>query len=225
MGNKTASKQLTDARVRALVRKASRYEVWDGTRPGFGVRVGVSGKKSWVSFYWTKEGVSRKQRRVTLGQYPAMGLAEAHEAHARIRRLVDEGEDPAVQKAAAKAGIRNAETVADLASAYIEEHAKVKKAASSTREDERILDKDVVPAWRLRPASSVTRDDVLLLLDQVAKRGLVIGNRTIAVLRTMFSFAIRHRTKFKAFKSAADNPVALIESEPERPKSPSGDFM
>jgi integrase len=219
MGNKTVGKQLTDARVRALTAKSARYEVWDKTHPGFGVRVGVSGKKSWVTFYWTKDGAARKQRRVTLGQYPAMGLAEAHEAHSRIRRLVEEKKDPAAQLAAAKAGIREAETIGDLVAAYVKDYAKAKKAVSSAKEDERILNKDVIPVWGHRVASSITREDVLLLLDQVTKRGPVIGNRTRVLLHTVFSFAIRHRTAFKTFASAMDNPVALITGEREWPKT------
>ena len=77
----------------------------------------------------------------------------------------------------------------DLCEEYIERHAKVKK--KSWKEDQRILEKDIIPIWNRRKASDVKRKDVIHLLDNIVERGAEIqANRTLAVIRRMFSFAI-----------------------------------
>jgi len=79
--------------------------------------------------------------------------------------------------------------VGDLCEEYIERHAKVKK--KSWKEDQRILGKDIIPIWNRRKASDVKRKDVINLLDNIVERGAEIqANRTLAVIRRMFSFAI-----------------------------------
>ena len=53
-----------------------RYEVRDLLLPGFGVRVAVTGKKSWVVI----GRVNGRQVRHTIGSYPTVSLAEARDA-------------------------------------------------------------------------------------------------------------------------------------------------
>ena len=61
----------------------------------------------------------------------------------------------------------------------------------SWKEDQRILDKDIIPIWNRRKASDIKRKDVIHLLDSIVKRGAEIqANRTLAVVRRMFNFAL-----------------------------------
>jgi len=54
-----------------------------------------------------------------------------------------------------------------------------------------MLNKDVLPVWGKQKAKSITRRDVILLLDGIVERGSPIqANRTLAVIRKMFNFAI-----------------------------------
>ena len=66
-------------------------EIFDRGYPGFALRVSYGGGKAWGMFY--RHG--GKLRRLTLGLYPAMGLAEAREAWRETRKLVAMGQDPA----------------------------------------------------------------------------------------------------------------------------------
>jgi integrase len=60
----------------------------------------------------------------------------------------------------------------------------------SAAEDERILRKDVIPAWGRRKANDIARKDVIALLDRIIDRGSpVAANRTLAVVRRMFGWA------------------------------------
>lgn len=83
---------LTDRRVKALrpAAKGTRYDVWDAIVPGLSLRVTENGRKS-----WTVVGrLNRKPIRVTIGPYPALGVADARtRAREKILLLVD-GKNP-----------------------------------------------------------------------------------------------------------------------------------
>ena len=79
-------KRLTDARIRSLRAKDARYEVWD-TEPGFGLRIAPTGRKSFVYLY-RFEG---KPRRLTLGVYPRISLADSREIVAKSVKTLEKG--------------------------------------------------------------------------------------------------------------------------------------
>jgi integrase len=81
-----------------------------------------------------------------------------------------------------------AATFERVAREYLERYAKLRKR--SWREDERILEHEVIPRWRRRRARDVTPRDVRALLDRVVDRGAPIqANRTLAVVRRAFNWA------------------------------------
>jgi integrase len=175
--------KFTDKKIQNLKPKAQRYEEWEGN--GFGVRVTPRGVKSFVYLY-RFEG---KPRRLTLGTYPTMTLAEAHQAHGEAMRKLEQGIDPGAEAVAERAEDRQAPTVAVLADEYLEKWAKPRKR--SWREDERILKKDILPEWGRRKAREITRRDVIRLLDGIVDRGAgIMANRTLAAIRKMFNFAV-----------------------------------
>jgi integrase len=175
--------KFTDKKIQNLKPKAQRYEEWEGN--GFGVRVTPRGVKSFVYLY-RFEG---KPRRLTLGTYPTMTLAEAHQAHGEAMKKLEQGIDPGAEAVAERAEDRQAPTVAVLADEYLEKWAKPRKR--SWREDERILKKDILPEWGRRKAREITRRDVIRLLDGIVDRGAgIMANRTLAAIRKMFNFAV-----------------------------------
>lgn len=177
--------RLTDRSISALKPKADRYEAWEDGRTGLGVRVSPKGRKSWIYMY-RFEGTPR---RMTLGTYPAMGLANARVRHAKARAMLEKGIDPGAVEIERRRVERGAETVSDLIEEYLEKWAKPRKRSAA--EDERMLRKDVLPVWGKRKARDITRRDVITLLDGIAERGSPIqANRTLAVIRKMFNFAI-----------------------------------
>jgi integrase len=130
-----------------------------------------------------------KVRWMTLGTYPKMSLAEAHEAHADAWKVLRQGTDPGANALEERKAECMALTVAALADEYLEKWARPRKR--SWREDARILVKDVLPEWRQRKAKDITRRDVIRLLDGIVDRGAgIMANRTLAVIRKMFNFAV-----------------------------------
>ncbi|MFZ2315999.1 MAG: tyrosine-type recombinase/integrase [Gammaproteobacteria bacterium] len=177
--------QFTEKFIQAMKPKPERYDVREKSGDGFAIRVFPSGEKSWV-FIYTHE--SRK-RRMTLGSYPALSLADARKRHREALTKLAAGKDPGLLKKHQKIEARLSATIEDLINEYIEKWAKPRKR--SWKEDKRMLDKDVKPLWGKRKAKDITKRDIILLLDDIKERGAPIAsNRTLACVRRMFNFAI-----------------------------------
>jgi integrase len=178
-----AKVKMTARSVEAIRAPATgQVDYWDTDNPGFGLRVSAGGRKAWVAMY--RHG--NVKRRLTIGTYPTLSLAEAREKAGRAHHAVQyDGADPAT----AKKTERKAETFAELASDYIERHAKRHKR--SWRKDVLILEKDVLPRFGKRKAKDITRRDIIALLDDIVSRAAPIqANRTLEIVRKLFNWAI-----------------------------------
>ena len=67
---------LTHRIIDTLVAGRWMTDYWDLQLPGFGVRVSQSGRKTFIVRY---KGASGSKRRLNLGVYPVMSLAEARD--------------------------------------------------------------------------------------------------------------------------------------------------
>ncbi len=172
---------LTDRSLRSLSTEKVQEDFWDTVLPGFGVRVGRGGGRS---FFVRFRGAG-KQRRLLLGSYPAVSLAEARDKARGIAGDLARDIDPVQEVEAARAGL----TFAELAEKYLERHARVHKR--SWEEDRRILDKEILPSWAGRRAAEVRKGDVLTVLDVVVDRGApIMANRTLALIRKVFNWGL-----------------------------------
>ena len=181
--------RMTDVGIRKLRPKPQRYDVWEDGRTGLGVRVAPSGRKVFIYMFW----LNGKARRMTLGVYGQganqLTLAAARVKHAEAKKAVSEGRDPAADTVAERRAIREAETVGDLIDLYLEKWARPRKRSAA--EDERILEREVRPAWGTRKARDVRRRDIIDLLDAIVDRGAPIqANRTLACIRRAFNWAV-----------------------------------
>jgi integrase len=139
-------------------------------------------------------------RRITVGTWPDMTVAQARDAVAKIRVAVAAGNDPTKARAMPAAE----KTFGDLVDSYLAD-ADARGRRSLGRMKERI--EKHLSLWRDRLAADITPADVALLHQTIGKeRGHVIANRVaVLLLRAIFNHAI----KLKLFK--ADNPAEGIE--------------
>ena len=187
---------LKDRTVRTLVVGAGQVDHWDTVLPGFGVRVSAQGRKTWVLRY----RVNGRQRRLTLGTFPSLGLAKARAAARSALGQVADGEDPAT----AKQAVYRAGTFRELANLYLEKHAKKRKR--SWRDDERLLNVELLPVLGTTRAKDVTRSQVRELVDAIAERGApIIANRTLALVRKVFNFGLDQE-----FEGLEGNPCLRV---------------
>jgi integrase len=152
-------------------------EHFDAKTPGLGLRVSPKGKRTW--FLRAHTGNGRQVRR-KLGEYPKMTLAKAREA-------------AAIKWGEAKAGtLEEVRGARPMTFGEAAEEALAVMATSTRertiRERRRILTHDLLPAWKDLPVDSVTRGDVVNLVNGIAKRGSpVMANRTLSMIRATFN--------------------------------------
>jgi integrase len=168
-------------------------DYFDKTLAGFFVRVSQDGKKTFGVMY-RKAG---RLRRMKLGTYPLFALGEARKEAVKILRNAELGLDPASEKQEE----RHAVTFKELAQEYLERHAKMKK--KSWVEDERVINKDLIPVFGNQLAKDITRRDVRAFLERKAITAPVMANRIRALLRKIFNWAITSEI-------VESNPVYLI---------------
>lgn len=164
----------------------------------FGVRVSTKTKTYFVLRWVRNHG---KETRVTIGVHGDItadkARTQAGDIITLLRQGVDVNEEEAkaeIERVITKQEAEEAEskelTVKKLATEYLEKHAKVNKRESSTKEDERLLNKDVLPCWGDRKAKDIRKRDVALLLEEVAKRGPALTHNVFKLIRRMFNFAV-----------------------------------
>lgn len=175
--------------------RSGRLELWDraisadtnlsGT---FGLRVTANGSKSWVVMY----RIDGKQRRQTIGSFPAYSLSKARGKAREALMLAGQGIDPVEAKKQEKRRVSDIKTVKQAVDDFIKRHAK--RHNRSWREVERVFKAYVLPKWEDRPLPSITPADVHEVLDGIMDAGHgYMANRTFAHLRKFFNWcAGRH---------------------------------
>jgi integrase len=159
----------------------------DGT-PGLYLRVFKSGKKRYIKRF-KLGGKTHAPNLFRDEDARKVGLAKARTKSFAWDALIRAGRDPAAEERRKAAAERRLPTVKAFAAEYIERHAKPNKR--SWREDERLLCHDVLPAIGDLRVDTVTRRDIVLMLDAIRDRGAaVLANRALAVTRRMFAFAV-----------------------------------
>ena len=194
---------LTDLQVNKTRPRDKRFELVDGN--GLSLRVTPNGLKVW-QFRYRFNGV---RRRMDLGHYPGIGLAEARSRHGEAMLDLEHGIDPGREAVAEKRKIKTVPDFKAMIAELWEAELKHKKSGIETK---RLLEKDIVPHWGLRKVSEIKRRDIVLLLDGIAKRGPIIRNRVHSALTRLFNFAAERGV-------IEDSPCTRIRKIPEVSKS------
>jgi integrase len=197
------SKQaLDDKRIRGLKLPASgQVDVWDKLLPGFGVRVGSAGRKSF--FVGTR--ISGKYTRVTLKPpYPALSLADAR---ARARQIIADaqsGVSPELRKKREERG-----TFGAVASAFMHDYAAHRRTRGQMQ---RMIDRDLA-AWHSMPIASITRGDIKELIRVKARIAPIAANRLTALISRIFSWAVKEEIVGSSPALRLDRPGKEVERE------------
>jgi integrase len=166
----------------------TRREISDGR--GLFLVVQPSGGKSWAYRY----RFAGKPVKLTLGSSPQVSLGAARKLAAEARHKVEQGTDPGAEKVAARraekaaAADHEADTVERLVAQFIEQHAKRK--TRSWRATERILQRNVLPAWRGCSVHDITKRNVIDLVEAIAADHPITANRTLAHTRKFFNWLV-----------------------------------
>lgn len=175
---------LTDRSIRQQAPGATPIDLRDAGARGLILTVFPNGRRQFSVRYV----YAGRHRRLVLGEYGrgGMTLAKARDAAGHMRTRILAGEDPAAERAAAK--LKADDTVAKLAEEYMTKHAR--KFKRSADEDQRILDRDILPFWKDKSVKELTRRDVRQLVERVADRAPVMANNVLALVSKMLNFGV-----------------------------------
>lgn len=158
-----ATNKLSDTKAKT-VKAPGKYA--DGE--GLYLEVTAKGSKLWRLKY----RIAGIEKSLSIGPYPAIGLAQARESKNQARKQIAQGVDPSATKQAAKArkALDAAQTVQSCARAWIE-HQKAKWGQGTLKAVESSFERDVYPLMGQRAISSLTAEDVIKATKMVAARG------------------------------------------------------
>ena len=190
---------LTDTAIRKAKPGIKGFKLADGG--GLHVFVSPAGGKSWRFRY----EIDGKEKLLTLGKYPVMGIADARSARDEAKAILHEGRDPAVAKKQRKLSSiqQSGETFEILAREW---HKTNRSRWSEIHASDIMLsiERDVFPAIGQYPVRDVTVPMVLAVLRPIEERG---SNETARRIRqrieSVFAFAV-------ASGKADTNPAATV---------------
>lgn len=150
---------LTDAKIRAAKPGPRTVKLSDGG--GLQLWIEPNSAKRWRLAY----RFSGSQKTLAIGVYPATGLREAREAREEAKRLLANGQDPALVKKLAKAAkaMASANTFEAIAGELLEKKRREGKADRTMGKVEWLLGL-VRPALGPRPIAEITAPEVLAVL-------------------------------------------------------------
>lgn len=180
--------KFTDRFVKSIKPLEQLAEYTEGN--GFILRVSKTGVKSWVYSY----SFNRKSKRLKLGRYPGVGVAEARKLHSDAVLLRDKGYCPIQVKqdkaeALARQQVKNQQTVKWLAddfyTRYIEKNRKVPEQIKQQ------IDADIIPSLGNINLEDITTRQITLALEKIVDRGAnVHANKVLSTIKQMFTYAL-----------------------------------
>lgn len=177
--------KMTAATVDKIKPADKRIEKPDTVVKGLVLIVQPTGAKTWQVRYRTA-GV---RRRMALGSYPVVSLADARKnANAALLKVL-EGEDPVADREATKeAKLSDRDKIQPLVEQFAKRHLSTLKSGPTVKRE---LDRHVVAVWGDRDIHDITKRDVIDLLDGIADSGRVVSaNRVRAYLNKFLSWCV-----------------------------------
>jgi integrase len=187
-GNPVPAEQLSAALLESLpVPETGVLELRDAVARGLSLRVFTTGRKVWTFRYRPKDGGAR--RRIGLGEYPSVKLAEARRRADRYRGEVSGGRDPQGALSARRA----APTLGELIERYLGEEVATKKKPRTVELYTYYLQGLVASRLGSKKAHEVTPGAVDALHRSLGAKTPVTANRAIVALSGVYTFAARRR--------------------------------
>lgn len=199
---------LNDAQIRAI--RATDRPVKKADGKGLYVEVAPNGSKLWR----LKFRIGGKEKRLALGAYPEVGLAEARKRRDAARALIEQGIDPTLErkreKAAAKVSAHD--SFERIAEEYVEKMEKEARAPATVAKARWFLSL-LKPAIGTMPVSEVDPQMLLAAFRKLEAKG---NYETAKKSRSFASRVFRYAV---ATGRAKDDPAALLKGALIAPKA------
>jgi integrase len=188
---------LTDTAIRSAKPADREYKLGDSG--GLYLLITPAGGKLWR----LKFRVDGREKKLAIGAYPAISLADARKRRDEARETMAVGKDPSREKQQAKlrAKVASGNTFADIGREYLDKRKREGMADRTTDKAEYYLSRLTQTIGRY-PIADITAPDVLAVLRVYEKQGKhETSNRLLQLASRIFRFAVAN---------------ALLTSDPTR---------
>jgi integrase len=172
-------RKLSEIYIRNLKPRDRAFCTWDTHQRGLCVLTQPSGHKSWKCVYH----FNGRPRWYHLGAVAAIGLADARKLASKVMFEVASGRDPLAERQAE----RGKGTFAELATRYLEQHAK--KTNRSWPQAAALVERNLLPHWGALQAADISRADVRAMMARI--QAPITANQSLAAASAIFSWAMR----------------------------------
>lgn len=191
--------RLTKTAVERLEATGKRYEVRDDDLPGFLVRVGTDGSKSFYLMYRAGKGRTAPKKRLHLGAFPKITVEQARELAKEKAAAITLGADPAATLQGEKTALSIAEALDVFQKEYV-----VKLKPSTIAFYGVVIEKHLKPALGKLRTKTVGYADVARF-HAAMKEKPYMGNRCIAVVSVFLNWCELH-----GYRDKNSNPCKEI---------------
>ena len=170
---KLVNRPLTELAIKKAAKTTARYDIFDASVRGLGVRIAPSGTKSW----FIMRRFNGKMLRTTFGRYPEVGLADA-----RLRA-------PEVLLKMSKGNTSQGSDAFDtIAAEWIKRDQSKNKSVEQVKT---AIKRHVSPVFSGRKLDEIKKQDIIKLIDQITDGGSpVAANRILAFLKRFFNWCV-----------------------------------
>ncbi|MEI6095799.1 MAG: tyrosine-type recombinase/integrase [Gammaproteobacteria bacterium] len=173
--------KFTHNKILGLLPKEKRYLVNEGN--GFCLRISVQGTKTW--FYRYK--FNGKEKWLTIGHFPAMGVAEARKRFNEYWGMRSSGQDP--EQIAMEQQIQKTNTVQTLITEWYKHY--ILKHRKQPQQIKQQIDADIIPLLGKLELNKLQTRDITRALDSIVKRGAPVhANKVLSTLKQVFNYAV-----------------------------------
>lgn len=171
---KRAEIRFTDAYVKNLKPAQNRYDVYDAALAGFGMRVSISGTKSWVVLSRTQN----RKTRATLGRYPQMSLAEArHRALSELQAMAD-------------GDYSSSRCLVRFDQALDEWYFRDQASNKSFAQVQSAMELHVRSELKNFQLKDIRKRDIIKIIDKIGKTAPTQANRVLAFTKRFFNWCV-----------------------------------
>lgn len=207
------TKPLTDKEIKASKPKEKEYKLFDGQ--GLYLSITPKGHKWWRLKY----RFNGKEKRISLGVYPTVSLADARAKREELKKLIAKGIDPSDKKKqekqeAQKTEAKKRNTFYTISQKWLESyksevsenyHIKLGRALKNYtyKKYDNVHIKDT-------PIDEITRLDIIAILEALKKQGLhETARRTLQILNKVYKYAVTHEYTTHNITADIDTVVVL----------------
>lgn len=168
---------LSDLRIRSAARREKPYKLTDGG--GLYLLVQPTGSKLWRMKY----RFMGREKLLSIGRYPEVGLARARKEQLAARELLTEGRDPSAVKQIEREKVlaEHARTFRALTDQFLVRQEKEGRAAATLRKNKWVLEM-AVSEIGAEPVTTIRAPTILKALRKVEARGTYETARRLKVM-------------------------------------------